>query len=93
MECVVVWVSNKCVTVRHCAPRVLGILLMMWVSGRQGRIRGLSECIYFVQLIPVHPEVPLAPRYPPTVCALSAQTPTHDRLCDTHGVCGRMGVQ
>ena len=36
----------------------------VWVSGRYGHIRGLSECSYVVQLIPVHHEVPLAPRYP-----------------------------
>ena len=27
-------------------------------------IRGSSECIYFVQLISLHPQVPCAPRYP-----------------------------
>ena len=30
--------------------------------GRLGHIRGLSECIYVVQIIPLQPEVPIAPR-------------------------------
>ena len=36
-------------------------------------MRGLSECIYFVPLKPLHPWVPFVPRYPhvmPVECGL-----------------------
>jgi len=41
-----------------------GGLIIMSEVPLQGQLRGSSECMYFLRIIPLHPQVPLAPSYP-----------------------------